>query len=64
MELTFGPRRGPSISRRHPPATLSLSVDKLSSGKRMEDRELHKRIDSRRYPTIEGVLKQIEPDGR
>ena len=29
----------------------------------MEDRELHKRIDSRRYPTIQGVLQQMEPNG-
>ena len=28
----------------------------------MEDRELHKRIDSKRYPTIEGDLTQIVPD--
>ena len=43
---------------------LSLSVDRLSSGNRMEDRELHKRIDSRRYPRIEGVLDKIaESDG-
>jgi polyisoprenoid-binding protein YceI len=29
----------------------------------LEDRELHKRIDSRRYPTILGVLKKMEPSG-
>jgi polyisoprenoid-binding protein YceI len=40
---------------------LSLSVDKLHSGNRMEDRELHKRIDSRRFPTIVGVLTAMEP---
>ena len=28
------------------------------SGNRLEDRELQKRIDARRYPTIEGVLGQ------
>ena len=46
-----------------PTGKLSLSVDKLSSGNRLEDRELHKRIDARRYPTIEGVLSQVEADG-
>jgi polyisoprenoid-binding protein YceI len=40
---------------------VSLSVHKLSSGNRLEDRELHKRIDSRRYPNIVGVLKKMEP---
>jgi polyisoprenoid-binding protein YceI len=38
---------------------LSLPVDRLSSGNRLEDRELHKRIDARRYPTIDGVLTGI-----
>jgi polyisoprenoid-binding protein YceI len=41
--------------------SLSLSVDHLSSGNRMEDRELQRRIDARRYPTIEGVLDKIAP---
>ncbi len=39
---------------------LSLSVDRLSSGNRMEDRELHKRIDARRFPTISGELGEIK----
>jgi polyisoprenoid-binding protein YceI len=39
---------------------LSLPVSKLESANRMEDRELQKRIDSRRYPTIDGVLKTAE----
>jgi polyisoprenoid-binding protein YceI len=39
---------------------LSLPVDKLKSGNRMEDRELQKRIDARRFPTIEGVLTGLE----
>jgi len=38
---------------------LSLAVDNLSSGNRMEDRELQKRADSRRFPTIEGALRKI-----
>ena len=40
---------------------LSLTVDHLSSGNRMEDRELQRRIDSRRYPKIEGTLDKIAP---
>ena len=43
-----------------PDAQLSLPVTRLSSGNRMEDRELQKRIDARRYPTINGVLEQME----
>ena len=41
--------------------TLSLTVDHLSSGNRLEDRELQRRIDSRRYPKIEGTLDKIAP---
>jgi polyisoprenoid-binding protein YceI len=41
--------------------TLSLTVDHLSSGNRMEDRELQRRIDARRYPKIEGTLDKIVP---
>jgi polyisoprenoid-binding protein YceI len=43
-----------------PAAKLSLPVSRLSSGNRLEDRELYKRIDARRFPTIEGVLDQME----
>lgn len=46
-----------------PTAKLSLNVSRLSSGNRLEDRELQKRIDARRYPTIDGVLETIEADG-
>jgi polyisoprenoid-binding protein YceI len=41
--------------------TLSLTVDHLSSGNRLEDRELQRRIDARRYPKIEGTLDKIAP---
>lgn len=44
-------------------AELSLDVSRLSSGNRLEDRELYKRVDARRYPTIEGVLETLEADG-
>jgi polyisoprenoid-binding protein YceI len=39
---------------------LSLAVDRLKSGNRLEDRELQKRIDARRFPTITGVLGAVE----
>jgi len=60
VELTFAAGGAVDLTSQ-PAGALSLSVDKLSSGKRMEDRELHKRIDSRRYPTIEGVMTQVKP---
>jgi polyisoprenoid-binding protein YceI len=43
--------------------TLSLPVSRLRSGNRLEDRELQRRIDARRYPTISGALDAIEPAG-
>jgi YceI-like protein len=48
-----------------PPAgRLSLDVERLKSGNRFEDRELHRRMDARRYPTIDGVLAGVEPTGQ
>jgi hypothetical protein len=38
---------------------ITLGVDRLKSGNRMEDRELQKRIDARRFPSIEGVLESV-----
>jgi polyisoprenoid-binding protein YceI len=46
---------------KHPSGELSLPVSRLQSGNRMEDRELQKRIESRRYPTIDGLLTNMEP---
>ncbi|HTN79821.1 MAG TPA: YceI family protein [Acidimicrobiales bacterium] len=46
---------------------LSLRVERLSSGNRLEDRELQRRIDARRFPTIEGRLAKmakVGADGR
>ncbi len=43
----------------NPAGRISLAVSKISSGNRMEDRELQRRIDSRRFPTIEGVLGAV-----
>jgi polyisoprenoid-binding protein YceI len=43
-----------------PEGELTLPVARLSSGNRLEDRELHKRIDERRFPTINGVLTKME----
>ena len=42
-----------------PKAELSLRVEQLSSGNRLEDRELQRRIDARRHPTIDGRLDHM-----
>jgi polyisoprenoid-binding protein YceI len=42
---------------------LSLAVNRLSAGNPVEDREMQRRIDGRRYPRIEGVLDQMAPAG-
>ncbi len=47
----------------NPSGKLSLRLDRLSSGNRLEDREMHKRVDVRRYPTIDGVLTGMKPAG-
>jgi polyisoprenoid-binding protein YceI len=46
-----------------PSGELSLAVSRLTSGNRMEDRELQKRIDARKFPSIKGVLGQVAPSG-
>jgi polyisoprenoid-binding protein YceI len=62
VELVFGPDGGVELTA-EPSGKLSLPVSRLSSGNRMEDRELHRRIDARRYPKIEGVLDKMERTG-
>jgi polyisoprenoid-binding protein YceI len=41
---------------RTPAGRLSFAVSRLTSGNGLEDRELQKRVDARRFPTIDGVL--------
>jgi polyisoprenoid-binding protein YceI len=47
-----------------PKGRLSLAVEQLSSGNPLEDRELRRRIDARRFPTIEGDLVAVQPTER
>jgi polyisoprenoid-binding protein YceI len=50
-----------------PKAHLSLRVDRLRSGNVFEERELRRRIDARRFKTIDGELTELRPasdDGR
>jgi polyisoprenoid-binding protein YceI len=43
-----------------PRAHLEFPVENLKSGNPLEDRELRRRIDSRRYPMIAGDLKSMK----
>jgi polyisoprenoid-binding protein YceI len=49
-----------------PKIRLQLPVESLKSGKSMEDAEMMRRIDARRYPTIRGEVVEIKQsaDGR
>jgi polyisoprenoid-binding protein YceI len=62
VELELAAEGGVDLAMK-PEAQLSVRVSRLSSGNRMEDREMQKRIDAQRYPTIEGVMDQMEPSG-
>jgi polyisoprenoid-binding protein YceI len=42
---------------------LQLAVEKLTSGNQLYDHELRRRMDARRYPTIEGIVTKISADG-
>ncbi len=42
---------------------LELAVERLTSGNQLYDRELRRRIDARRHPTIAGRLTQIALEG-
>ena len=44
-------------------AKLSLPVERLKSGNAFEDRELRRRIDARRFPTIDGELTELRATG-
>ena len=63
VDLDVGPG-GEVSSSAATVGTLTFPVSKLRSGNAMEDRELYRRVDVRRYPTIEGFLDTIdEPAG-
>ena len=42
---------------------LELAVERLTSGNQLYDRELRRRMDARRYPTIAGRITDIVVDG-
>jgi polyisoprenoid-binding protein YceI len=43
-----------------PKIRVELPVDQLKSGKALEDAELQRRIDAKRYPTIRGEVREIK----
>jgi polyisoprenoid-binding protein YceI len=43
-----------------PHGHVEFPVDKLASGNPLEDREMQRRIDSRRFPTISGELESMK----
>ena len=42
-----------------PQIQLELPVEALKSGKAVEDAEMMRRVDARRYPTIRGVVREV-----
>jgi polyisoprenoid-binding protein YceI len=46
-----------------PKIQIELPVDKLQSGKKLEDAEMMRRIDARRYPTIKGQTTELKENG-
>jgi polyisoprenoid-binding protein YceI len=63
VELEVG-ESGRVDTTAEPKGELSLPVERLSSGIALEDRELRRRIDSRRFPTIDGRLTTLHDTGR
>jgi polyisoprenoid-binding protein YceI len=59
-EILGGGRINSTIT---PHAHLELPVSLLSSGNALYDREMKRRIDARRYPTITGDLKSMKETG-
>jgi polyisoprenoid-binding protein YceI len=46
-----------------PQISVELPVERLKSGNRLEDAEMMRRIDARRYPTIRGVVRDMKAQG-
>jgi polyisoprenoid-binding protein YceI len=62
VELELRPNGSVDLAAR-PTAELSFPVRRLSSGNSFQDREMQKRVDARRYPTIAGMLQEMEQAG-
>ena len=46
-----------------PQMSIELPVERLKSGNKLEDAEMMRRIDARRYPRIRGVVRDIKSQG-
>jgi len=46
-----------------PKIQVELLVERLKSGKALEDAELQRRIDAKRYPTIRGEVREVKDVG-
>jgi polyisoprenoid-binding protein YceI len=45
-----------------PSGHLEFPVEQLRSGNPLEEREMRRRVDARRYPTISGDLRMMKPE--
>ena len=59
LDSTDGKVNGDQAPRGH----LEFPIDNLKSGNPLEDREMRRRTDARRYPTISGDLKALKQSG-
>ena len=57
------PGSEPEAISQHPSGHLEFGVENLKSGNMLEDRELQRRIDARKYPTIAGDLRAMKLNG-
>ena len=46
-----------------PEISVELPVERLKSGNRVEDAEMMRRIDARKYPTIRGMVRDMKAQG-
>ncbi|MGZ4702644.1 MAG: YceI family protein, partial [Ilumatobacteraceae bacterium] len=59
LDSSDGKINNDQASRGH----LEFPIDNLKSGNPLEDREMRRRTDARRYPTISGDLKAMKQTG-
>lgn len=62
IDIQFDGAAGLDLSS-SPEIKVELPVAQLKSGNRLEDAEMMRRIDARRYPTIRGVVKDMKSQG-
>ena len=60
LDVDAGGRLNPTAE---PRARLSFPVAQLRSSNPLEERELKRRIEARKFPTISGVLTSMKQDG-